>query len=86
MNNGTGGDKREPKFSLRFHVLVSTPLLETGFLKRKFPVRDWKKKRTPTGGPLEKAGADSQSQLGDGNGAEESQGQVWLRDQKRGEF
>ena len=35
--------KREPKFSLRFHVLVSTPLLfETGFLK--IPCGDWKKK------------------------------------------
>ena len=62
---------------------VASATFETGFFWKNFRGI---KKRTHPGAHLEKAGADSQSQLGDGNGAEESQGQVWLRGQKRGEF
>ena len=53
---------------------VASAILKPAFLEENL---GGDKKRTHPGAHLEKAGADSQSQLGDGNGAGESQGQVW---------
>ena len=54
---------------------VASAILKPAFFGRKFG--RGLKKRTHPGAHLEKAGADSQSQLGDRNGAGGSQGQVW---------